>query len=103
MNYTIDIGKNIGYNKGIINIWGYILMEHRTAEELQEEYYKMITAELQEEYYQRITEDINTAGEYFNWMYECVQTPAKDEYEQLAREEYVKNWHQYFMERVKDW
>lgn len=90
MVHSIDIRKNICYNKGIINIWGHILMANKTAEELQEEYY------------QRITEGINTAGEYFNWLYECVQTPAKDEYEQLARAEYVGNWHQYFMEYVKD-
>lgn len=89
MDYTIDIRKSICYNKGTINIWGYILMV-KTADELQEEYY------------QRITEDINTAGEYFNWLSECVQTPAKNEYEQLARVEYVGNWHQYFMEHVKE-
>lgn len=91
MVYSVDIINNICYNKGIIKIWGHILMVNKTAEELQEAYY------------QRITEGINTAGEYFNWMYECIQTPAKDEYEQLARAEYVGNWHQYFMENVKDW
>lgn len=59
--------------------------------------------ELKEEYYQSITEGINTARGYFNWLYECVQTPAKNEYEQLARAEFARNWHQYFMEFVKDW
>lgn len=90
MDYTIDIRKNIGYNMVILNIWGYIQMVNKTAEELQEEYY------------QGITEGINTAGEYFNWLVECVQTPAKNEYEKLARVEYVGNWHQYFMEHVKE-
>ena len=90
MDYIIDIRKNTCYNKGIINIWGSIQMVNKTAEELQEEYY------------QRITEGINTAGEYFNWLSECVQTPSKDEYEHLARAEYVGNWHQYFMEHVKE-